>query len=369
MSVLKQYRRDLHRIPELGFELPLTLEYVKNHLDTLDGELIEPAPSSLCIYFDAGKDSTIAFRADMDGLPVSEAVESDFTSTHPGQMHACGHDGHMSMLLALCDFVSENLTELPHNVLAIFQPAEETTGGAEPICQSGVLKDYAVDAVFGLHMWPGYPAGTIISRPGELMARSSEITVDILGKSVHIAKAATGKNAMRAAVLLLDLIHDAVAQIPPNVHRLLGFGLLQAGTVRNALAGSAHIEGTMRAFSDPVFEQLREILLDSAARVEEATGCAVSVDIAAGYPPVINDPELYADVSGQVQVPIVEIEEPQMTGEDFSFYQQQVPGIFFFVGTGRDQALHSPTFDMDEEALTGGYNLLKSLLFLELPNR
>lgn len=366
MTTLKEYRRDLHQIPELGFDLPKTLQYVRTKLQALNGEVFAPAEASLCIYFDAGADSTLAFRADMDGLPVSQSPGRELHSGHPGQMHACGHDGHMAMLLGLCDYVSDNLSALPHNVLAIFQPAEETTGGAQPICQSGVLQDYGVDAVFGLHMWPGYAAGTIVSRPGELMARSSEITVEVGGKSVHIAKASQGHDALLAASHLVNSVHEKVAAMPHEIHRLLAFGLLRAGTVRNAIAGSARLEGTMRAFSDGVFEDLRAILLDSARDAERATGCTVNVDVAAGYPPVINDPDLFKEIQNQVSIPIVTIDEPQMTGEDFSFYQREVPGVFFFVGTGRDDALHSPSFDMDERALNGGYEFLKSLLHIRL---
>lgn len=365
-ETLQSYREDLHRIPELGFELPKTLTYVKKHLETLNGEVFEPAPSSLCIYFDAGSDTTIALRADMDGLPVKEETGNSFESTHPGQMHACGHDGHMAMLLAACDYVSENAERLPHNVLAIFQPAEETVGGAEPICASGVLQKYGVNAVFGLHMWPGYPAGTIVSRPGELMARSSEITVDVVGKSVHIAKSAEGRDAMLAAAQLVETIHGRVAEIPAEVHRLLAFGLLRAGTVRNALAGRAHLEGTMRAFSDETYDELKDILLTSSALVEERTGCDVNVDITAGYPAVYNDSDLFSLVKDQVNTPIVTIDEPQMTGEDFSFYQREVPGVFYFVGTGFEHALHSSQFDLQPEALIAGTEFLKSLLTVNL---
>ncbi len=365
-AVLQGYREDLHRIPELSFDLPRTLEYVRAHVEKLGGQVTEPAASSVCVYFDAGADTTIAFRADMDGLPVFEDADRPYGSTHPGKMHACGHDGHMAMLLGLCDYVSENRDSLTHNVLAIFQPAEETEGGARPICESGVLQKYGVNVVFGLHMWAGVPAGQIVSRAGELMARSSEITVEVVGKSVHIAKAAQGHNAMLAVCKLVDRVHEQVSALPPTDHRLLNFGYLQSGTVRNALAGTAHLEGTMRAFSDRVYDRLQSILLDTALEAQQDTGCQVNVKITDGYPAVINDAKLFELVQSQVDLPIDILEEPQMTGEDFSFYQREVPGVFFFVGTGFDAPLHSPEFDMDPAALTGGLDLLKSLLNLDL---
>lgn len=358
---IRDYRRDLHRIPELDFDLPQTLAYLRTALAKLPGTVIEPAPSSLCIYFDAGAPDTIAFRADMDALPVTEDPDREYRSEHEGKMHACGHDAHMAMLLGLCDFVGEHLDQLPHNVLAIFQPAEETIGGAEGICRSGIFQQYGVRAVFGLHMWPGLPAGTIASRPGPLMARSSEITVDVIGHSVHIAKADQGRDALMAAAHLLTRVEAQVQQVPG--HRLLSFGYGYGGTVRNAVAGTAHLEGTMRSFSDQTFEQLRTILLSEAQSVEAETGCQVLVDVTAGYPPVINDEALLARV--EQLAPIHRIEDPQMTGEDFSFYQREVPGVFFFVGTGNEAALHSSSFDLDEAALDSGLDLLRTLLFLE----
>lgn len=364
---LVTYRRDLHQIPELDFDLPQTLEYVKGHLDTLNCHVFSPAPSSLCAYFDAGKATTLAFRADMDALPITEATGAAYGSVHEGKMHACGHDAHMAMLLGLCDFASENVTDLPHNVLAVFQPAEETTGGARFICESGVFKEYGVNAVFGIHMWPNYPAGQVLSRRGELMARSSEVHIDVSGKSVHVAESADGHDALHAAALIVTGAYDFAAGLPADQLRLLKFGLLQAGTACNVIAGQAKIEGTMRAFNDQTYELLRSGLEEVIAGATAATGCDIKLDVLAGYPPVINNVELFDAVTNQLDVPIDLLPEPSMTGEDFSFYQNEVPGVFFFLGTGDAAALHTNNFDLDEKALTNGLYLLKSLLQLELP--
>lgn len=364
---LVTYRRDLHQIPELDFDLPKTLEYVQQHLDTLGCVVFSPAASSLCAYFDAGKPTTLAFRADMDALPISEQTGAPYDSTHPGNMHACGHDAHMAMLLGLCDFASQNLADLPHNVLAIFQPAEETTGGARLICESGVLQRYGVNAVFGIHMWPNYPAGQVLSRRGELMARSSEVHIDVTGKSVHVAEAAGGHDALYAAAQIVSEAYELAESLPPDQMRLLKFGLLRSGTACNVIAGHAKIEGTMRAFNDHTYDALRAGLEEIVARAAALTGCTVDLDVLAGYPPVINNPVLFDAVTEQLDVPIDLLAEPSMTGEDFSFYQREVPGVFFFLGTGHAAALHTDTFDLDEKALANGLYLLKSLLHLELP--
>ena len=146
------YRRALHRIPELDNQLTETVAYVRGLLAPLGCILSSPIPGSLCAFFDAGKPETVAFRADMDALPVTEATGAPYASQHPGKMHACGHDGHTAMALALAEYASAHLPELPRNVLFLFQPAEETTGGAKGLCESGILEQHHVTRVFGLHL-------------------------------------------------------------------------------------------------------------------------------------------------------------------------------------------------------------------------
>ena len=202
-QLLTQYRRDLHRIPETDFDLPETLAYVRRVLEQYPCTLFSPCKSTLCAYFDAGKPHTAAFRADMDALPIAERSSCDYVSRHEGKMHACGHDGHMAMVLALAGRVSQMLDKLPRNVLLVFQPAEETTGGAKLVCESGVFEKYRCDRIFGWHLWPDLPAGTIASRPGPLLARSSEVTVTVTGKSSHVAKPHEGRDALFAASAFL----------------------------------------------------------------------------------------------------------------------------------------------------------------------
>ena len=165
------HRRALHRIPELDRDLPETLAYVKKVLEPLGCEVFSPVTGSLCAWFDRGREHTVAFRADLDALPVEEAGAPPYRSCHPGKMHACGHDGHTAMVLALGELAA-GLTDLPRNVLLIFQPAEETEGGAKDICDTGLLEQCRVKRVFGCHLWPGKPLGTVWTRPGPLMAKN-----------------------------------------------------------------------------------------------------------------------------------------------------------------------------------------------------
>ena len=168
-------RRALHRIPELDRQLPQTMAYLRASLEKLRCKVFSPMESALCAFFDYGKKEAVAFRADADALPIQERNRVDYRSEHEGCMHACGHDGHMAILLELARRLSEK-KDLPHNVLLVFQPAEETTGGAKDLCATGVFRAHKVQAIFGLHLWPQLPEGLIASRKNEMMARSCEST-------------------------------------------------------------------------------------------------------------------------------------------------------------------------------------------------
>ena len=351
-------RHALHRIPELHKELPETLAYLNEALSGLNCRVFSPAEGALCAFFDFGRESAIAFRADMDALPIQEKTGAEYASVHPGRMHACGHDGHMAILLELARRLSEK-ESLPHNVLLLFQPAEETTGGARDLCHSGVLEAYSVEAVFGLHLWPGLEAGKIFSRKCELMARSCEVTVDLYGKSAHIAKAAEGIDALMAGAEFYTRAMDLERSIPEGIFRLLKFGKFQSGTVRNALSAHTHMEGSLRAFQDEVFDELAEGLHTIAEEVEARYGCAVNIHFSDGYPAVMNPEWLYDRV--EKTVPFTALAEPCMTAEDFSWYQRYVPGMFFFLGLGDTPALHADTFDFDERLLLKGADFFEKL--------
>ena len=351
-------RHALHRIPELELELPKTQAYLKESLSSLSCQVFSPFASGLCAWFDFGAEEAIAFRADMDALPISEKTGADYASTHPGIMHACGHDGHMAILLELARRLDRK-KDVKHNVLLIFQPGEESPGGAKAICDTGVLENYHVKAVFGLHLWPGLEKGVVFSRRNELMARASEVTVDVYGKSAHIAKAAEGVDSLMAGAEFYTRAMEMERQIPAGVFRLLKFGKFHSGTVRNALSAHTHLEGSLRAFQDEIFEPMAQNLRDIAADVESKYGCKVNLHLADGYPAVLNPDPVYDVVCGIV--PVSELEKPCMTAEDFSWYQRHAPGMFFFLGLGDTPALHADTFDFDETILTKGADFFEAL--------
>ena len=220
-------RRALHRIPELDNDLPQTMAYLEQALAGLKCRVFSPMQSALCAWFDFGQETAIAFRSDADALPILEKTGAEFASCHPGKMHACGHDGHMAIALELARRLSEK-KELPHNVLIVFQPAEETTGGAKALCQTGVFDRHKVEAIFGLHLWPGLPEGQIASRAEEMMARSCEVKVDVLGRSAHIARAEEGLDALEAGAKFYLRALDMERKMPKEVFRLLKFGKFEA---------------------------------------------------------------------------------------------------------------------------------------------
>ena len=351
-------RHALHRIPELDKELPETLAYLRGALAGLNCRVFSPADGALCAWFDFGREAAIAFRADIDALPIAEKTGLPYASTHPGKMHACGHDGHAAIVLELARRLSKK-ESLPHNVLLVFQPAEETTGGAKDICDTGIFREYNVQAIFGLHLWPALPAGSIASRKNELMARSCEVTIDVYGKSSHIAKASEGIDALMAGSELYRRAVEMEAGLPAHIFRLLKFGKFHSGTVRNALSAHTHMEGSLRAFQDETFDFLAEGLKAIGKDVEETYGCTVNIHMNSGYPAVMNPEDLY-DRAAKV-VSFTALDAPFMTAEDFSWYQRYVPGMFFFLGLGDTPALHADTFDFDESILLKGADFFEAL--------
>ena len=369
---LRTWRRDLHRIPELDFDLPETLAYVRGVLEGLSCEVLEPCEGCVCAWFDLGRDRATALRSDMDALPVTERTGAAYASTRPGRMHACGHDGHMAMALAAATWVDDvvsgrvsgsSAADLPRNVLVVFQPAEETTGGARLVCESGVFERCGADRIFGFHLWPDLPAGSLGSRAGALLARSSEVTVEYAGRSSHIARWRDGRDALAAAARFVPSAEAMCGRLQKEAGEpcLLRFGRLEAGTVRNAIAGAARAEGSMRVFSDDMFDRAREAVTTLAKNAARTEGCEVSVTFSEGYPPVANDPSLFSAVEATLPE-LTRVPEPLLIAEDFSFYQRHLPGVFLLLGTGTGTPLHADTFDFDERVLLAGADAYRRLI-------
>ena len=363
IEALKKYRRDLHRIPEIMFDLPKTRAYIMKALENTGARVELTEKGGVTAFFDAGKEYAMAFRADMDALTMQEETGVDFASEHAGQMHACGHDGHMAMLLSLCDWVNANLSELPCNVLAVFQPAEESGGGAEHIAKSGIFAKYNVKGIYALHVDPSFEMGTIATRAGAFMAKSSEVHITVHGKASHVAEWQKGIDSMEAAAWLYLEMLAMERSIDAGVPRLLKFGLMNSGTAQNVISDRTRLSGTMRAFSMEIFGWMKERVYALAAQCEEKFGVRVEIDIPGGYPPVINDEGLFEkarEALGALNFHIME--KPEMLAEDFAFYLESVPALMMKVGVGGREKLHSPRLMFDEEALLTGLEALIRLV-------
>ena len=358
MKQIIEDRRALHRIPELDRELDRTMAYLRKALKPLRCRLFSPIPNSLCAFFDNGSDRTYAFRSGCDALPIQERTFLPFSSQLPGQMHACGHDGHMAMLLELARRV--NNAHSRTNILLIFQPAEETTGGARDICKSGIFEDFMVDAIFGLHLWPDLPLGVIASRESELMSQSCEVTVRINGRSTSAAKAEEGVDALRAGFEFYRRAMEIEAAYPANIYRRLHFGKIRSGNACNTVSDHTKIEGTLRAFSGKVFDDILQNLRMAAKQISAETNCKIDIETSMGYPAVMNSSDLYWRVLNS-DIKFEDLERPVMTTEDFSWYQQHLQGMFFFIGTGPSPELQADNFDFDESVLETGADFLEKL--------
>ena len=370
-ELLKTHRRNLHMIPELDRDLPKTKDYLLNVLLDLDCELTYLCDSGVCAFFDKGKEETYCFRAEMDALPGVEAMIGSYASKHSGIMHSCGHDGHMAMVLTLGQYV-DTLDNLYCNVLLVFQPAEETLGGAKEICESGILGKYNVTQVFGIHIWPSLKAGQIASKRGAIMAKSAEIDIDILGDSAHGTAAYEGKDALYIASDFLTKLYvkhskthgavphfsDDIDVLPkprpsePEDKTIIHIGKMDSGYARNTVSNNTRLQGTVRAYSEENFQNTLALITDTLSEITDLYGCDYTFTNSEGYPPIINDEELY----------LKSVLAAKSIDCDFSFYGHYAPAVFFLLGTGCEIPLHSVEFDFDEKILVNGFELYKALL-------
>lgn len=359
MNSIQRYRRDLHQIPELDMELAKTIAYLKQHLSQRSCILYEPARSTLCAFYDFHQPSTIAFRSDMDALAMQEQSNTSYTSLHPGKMHACGHDGHMAMLLGLSDIVAQ-MTTCRFNVLLIFQPAEETGGGAKAIIESSLFSKLHVVCVYGFHLWPGLSWGNIASIPGPMMAASHEITIALQGCSAHIANAKQGKDALMGAVSLLHRIQLMETTLDASSY-VLKFGVLNSGTSRNVIADHAQLLGTFRYLDPDLFEVMVHHLNQIIHAITTETKVSIDLTISQGYPVLINSPALFYECK-QFLPDLIQLRAPNFLAEDFAYYATAVPSLFLYLGIGDTPSLHSTNFDFDDRVLQKGVDMYLRIL-------
>ena len=376
MLDLVEVRRGLHRIPELAFEEHKTSEMLSGIIAGLVGGRgdveVTRYRTGIIVHVPAAGEAagtnsrTIGWRADMDGLPVTEETGLPFASAHPGVMHACGHDVHMTVGLGVLEQVLDRVHR--HSFVFLFQPAEENISGAQQICDAGLLDEYRVSEFYALHVSPEWDAGVIATRPGPLMAGSSGVTVEFTGVAGH---AGMPHRAVDPIVSVASFVLQIQAMIarnfdPANGGVVLTFGTISGGTVVNGVAGSAKVMGTLRfldaAQHDLAFRRIGEI----AAGVALATGATVDVRLEdSPWVPVMNDPVITARFTEYVRLrrDVAFAEAPvTMASEDYGYLLERIPGMMFWLGAGRGHPLHSGKFAVDEGVIGPAVGLIGDYL-------
>ncbi len=356
-------RRELHKHSEVAFKEVETSRRIADTLKSYGLEVRTGVGKTGVVGLLKGgvPGKTIAVRADMDALPITEGNATDYTSLNPGVMHACGHDGHMAVALTLARVLSQHKQDLKGNIKFIFQPAEEIVGGARPMIQDGVLENPKVDAVLGFHLWNHLPVGTIGVREGPIFAAVDIVNITIKGKGGHGAMPHLAVDAVNVAAHVLVTLQSLLSrEKDPSEPVSLTFGTIHGGTALNVIADEVKITGTMRTLNKDVRDQMVSRMDGILKGITQGMRGDYSLEALYACPPVVNHPEITAlikscsaDVVGEDRVVAP---EPILVADDMSLFLEKVPGCYFLAGSGNaskklDAPHHSPHFDFDEDAL------------------
>ncbi len=372
---LVQWRRELHRFPELGFKETRTAALIAAKLSEWGiphqtGVAETGVVANIAGNFASrlGAEPVLAIRADMDALPIQEENIVSYRSQIDGLMHACGHDGHVAIALGTAYYLWQHRQTLKGTVKIIFQPAEEGPGGAKPMIAAGVLANPQVDAIIGLHLWNNLPLGTVGVRSGALMAAVEFFHCTILGRGGHGAMPHQTVDALLVAAQVVNALQTIVSRnVDPLDAAVVTVGEFHAGTATNVIADTARISGTVRYFNPTLGNLIPQKIEQIIAGVCQSMGANYELNYQKLYPPVINDSKI-ADLVKSVADAVVEtpagvVPECQtMGGEDMAFFLEAIPGCYFFLGAanpGLDLAYphHHPRFDFDETALSAGVEI------------
>ena len=361
LNYLQKTRQELNAIPELGLKEFKTSQYIKNQLDIMGYEYLSPIDTAVVgMIKGLIGDKTIAFRADMDALNSNNQIK-----------HLCGHDGHMSILLGLLKYLKSNKITPNDNIVFIFQPAEESPGGTKPLIEKGIFDKYKIDQIYGLHIYPELMQGQIGSKKGPFLARICEVDVEIIGKAAHGASPHKGKDAILIASQFITMVQGIISrEINPIDPAVLTFGYITGGSRRNIISENVKLEATLRAFSDEVYETVKARIVKMAKGMEISHDCSIKVSMKDDYPAVNNDGQLFEEFKELIDqnetYSFVDLDY-LMISEDFSYYQKEVPGLFFMLGSknpekGYTNGLHTQEFNFDPNILLDGVNIFLAIL-------
>ncbi|NJK48415.1 amidohydrolase [Candidatus Gracilibacteria bacterium] len=369
-SRLVAWRRRFHQRPELGFQERLTSEFISQNLTEMGIKHQTGIAKTGIVATIEGTHPgrVLAIRADMDALPIQEANDVSYRSQHDGIMHACGHDGHTAIALGTAYYLSQHRDTFKGTVKIIFQPAEEGPGGAKPMIEEGVLKNPDVDAIIGLHLWNNLPLGTLGVRSGALMAAVECFRARINGRGGHGAMPHQTVDSIVVSAQIINALQTIVARnVNPLDSAVVTVGEFQAGHALNVIADSAKMSGTVRYFNPALEDYIGKRIEEIIAGVCQSHGATYELEYWRLYPPTINDARM-AELVRSVALDVVEtpagvVPECQtMGGEDMSFFLQEVPGCYFFLGSANPEKglaypHHHPRFDFDETALAMGVEM------------
>ncbi|MCD8508915.1 MAG: N-acetyldiaminopimelate deacetylase [Bacillus sp. (in: Bacteria)] len=358
-----QIRRELHQIPEPGFQETKTQQYLLEYLQTLPQDCMEIRTWKTGILVrikGTNPTKTIGYRTDMDGLPMEEDTGLPFRSKHEGMMHACGHDLHMSIALGVLTHFAHN--QPTDNLLFVFQPAEEGPGGAQPMLASEEFRQWKPDQMVALHIAPEWPAGTVATKSGLLFANTSELFIDLKGKSGHAAFPHQANDMVVAASHMVTQLHTIVSRnVSPLDSAVVTIGVISGGTKQNIIAEKARLEGTIRTLSIESMNKVKERIEGVARGIEASFDCETSIDYGANYCQVYNTPELTEEFIQFVEASNIATFQPcekAMTGEDYGYFLEEIPGFMFWLGVGSEYGLHHNKLNPNEDAITTAIHLL-----------
>jgi hippurate hydrolase len=364
------WRRHLHANPELGFDCHQTAAFVVDRLREMGITEIETgiAESGIVALIEGSAPGpTIGLRADMDALPIVEETGADHASTVPGKMHACGHDGHTTMLLGAARYLSET-RNFAGRVALIFQPAEEFGGGGRVMREAGILDRYDVSEVYAIHCAPDFEAGTFHTRPGPIMAAVDEFEITVTGKGGHAAYPHTTADPVACALQIGQALNSIVSRNTDPIDNLVvSLTQIHGGSANNVIPQSVRLSGTVRSFRPAVQAMVQERIAAICTGSGLAMGCEVALDYQTDYPATVNDPERTAfaaevarDLAGDASVDADTA--PMMGAEDFSYLLEARPGAYVFLGQGIGPFCHHPAFDFNDEVAPLGASFLARLV-------
>jgi hippurate hydrolase len=370
------WRRDIHANPELGFEEHRTAEFVARKLAEFGCEVHRHIGKTGVIgVLQTGNGPCIGLRADMDALPMEEANDLPYRSRNRGRMHACGHDGHTTMLLGAARYLAET-RDFDGTAVFIFQPAEEGLGGARAMLDDRLFSRFPCDSVFGMHNTPGLPIGKFAIRPGAMMAGGAFFDIAVTGSGSHGARPEVGIDPVLAASHIVVALQAIVARnVPPADTAVVSATAIRAGDAYNVIPQNALIRGTARAFSGETMQHIEQWIRRTAEGVAAGLGATAEVDFRSLFAPLVNDPaetqflgDAAADVVGEEHVD--RNRRMVMASEDFSFMLEARPGAYINIGNGDGAGsvpVHNPRYDFNDQALPLGASLYARIIEKKLP--